>query len=574
MEKIKRFLPLVLVIVLSFFAIAPLLHPGFFPVHDDTQVQRVFEMTKSLKSGMFPVRWVQDLGFGYGYPIFNFYAPLAYYAGSFFNLLGFDPLFSAKAMMALGILLSGVFMYLLADELFGKLAGIVSALFYVYAPYHAVDIYVRGDVAEFWAYAFIPLAFYGVLKTFREKNFKGVATAALGFAGIILSHNLTAMMVFPFLFVFVWILAFVPFKREKKTYLYLFAGLILGVLVSCFYWLPALSEMKYSNVLSQVGGYQNNFVCLTQLWTSPWGFGGSVPGCVDGMSFMIGKSQILISLIALILAITVYFYKKKKETRKWLLIALVSFFGLAFSAFLTLSYSDFIWQNIPLMNYFQFPWRFLLMVLFFCAILAGLFVKLLEYLPVKKYPKHFKFGVASLLILTLILVSTKYFFTSPTSHNGSIEYAGIYGSNPSLYTSDYAVKWLVSRLTYEYMPPGFFVPQNPDQVSDGKVKTVYGSALVDYLKIDPQNYDFTTYSDSNVAILIPIAYFPFWNIKVDGQKTGFSSVQKGILINLAAGNHTVTLSYDQTPIEKTADLVSIAGMLLLVTGIIHKKRHR
>src|SRR3989344_3891833 len=70
---------------------------------------------------------------------------------------------------------------------------LVSSLFYVYAPYHAVDIYVRGDVAEFWAYAFIPLAFYGMLKAFQEKKWKYIVVGAFGFSGVILSHNLTAM---------------------------------------------------------------------------------------------------------------------------------------------------------------------------------------------------------------------------------------------------------------------------------------------------------------------------------------------------------------------------------------------
>src|SRR3972149_4328987 len=114
----------VVVLVLSYFAIAPLFIGGYFPVHDDTQVARVFTMQKSLRDGMFPVRWVSDLGYGYGYPIFNFYAPLAYYIGGFFNYLGFDSLVSTKIMMVLGILLAGIFMYILASRLFGKIGGI------------------------------------------------------------------------------------------------------------------------------------------------------------------------------------------------------------------------------------------------------------------------------------------------------------------------------------------------------------------------------------------------------------------------------------------------------------------
>ncbi|MBI2614069.1 MAG: hypothetical protein HYW62_04845, partial [Candidatus Levybacteria bacterium] len=163
----KKNFGLILILILSFWAIKPLFISGFFPMHDDTQVARVFEMGKVLRNGVFPVRIVPDLGYGYGYPLFNFYAPLAYYIGGLFVLLGFDALAATKIMMALGVFLAGVFMYLLAREFFGRLGGIISGLFYVYAPYHALDIYVRGDVAEFWAYAFIPLAFLGIYKVFE-----------------------------------------------------------------------------------------------------------------------------------------------------------------------------------------------------------------------------------------------------------------------------------------------------------------------------------------------------------------------------------------------------------------------
>jgi len=196
MQFFKKYYGLVLILILSFWAVKPFFVSGFFPIHDDTQIARVFEMGKVLQNGVFPVRVVPDLGYGYGYPIFNFYAPLAYYVGAAFMFLGFDALVAAKIMMALGIILAGIFMYFLAREFFGEFGGIASGLFYLYAPYHAVDIYVRGDVAEFWAYAFIPLAFLGFYK-------RNILLGTIGFAGLILSHNLTAMMITPFLLIVV-----------------------------------------------------------------------------------------------------------------------------------------------------------------------------------------------------------------------------------------------------------------------------------------------------------------------------------------------------------------------------------
>src|SRR5882724_6966101 len=233
MNILKKLLFIFLIIFLSYWAIKPLFITGFFPMHDDTQVARVFEMQKSLHDGMFPVRWVTDLGYHYGYPIFNFYAPFAYYVGGFLNLIGIDALNATKLMMGLGVVFSGVFMYLFAKEFWGKVGGLLSAVLYIYAPYHAIDIYIRGDVAEFWAYAFIPLAFLSVYKVYdycnqsksvSRKIWIWITIGAVGYTGIILSHNLTALMVTPFLFGFTILLYFFLLKNKKKiiTYFSLF----------------------------------------------------------------------------------------------------------------------------------------------------------------------------------------------------------------------------------------------------------------------------------------------------------------------------------------------------------------
>src|SRR6266700_6248970 len=126
MKTFKKFIPLIILLLLSYGAIASFFHPGFFPIHDDTQVQRVFEMKKSLADGMFPVRWVADLGYGYGYPIFNFYAPFAYYVGGLINLVGFNALIATKIAMACAIVLAGISMYFFAREFWGEAGGLIS----------------------------------------------------------------------------------------------------------------------------------------------------------------------------------------------------------------------------------------------------------------------------------------------------------------------------------------------------------------------------------------------------------------------------------------------------------------
>ena len=453
MNNIKKLLPIIIIIFLSFWAIRPLLYPGFFPIHDDTQVARVFEMTRSLKMGMFPVRWVPDLGYGLGYPIFNFYAPLSYYVGSIPNLIGFDALMATKIMMGLGIILAGIFMYFFTKEFFGKSGAVASALFYIYAPYHALDIYVRGDVAEFWAYAFIPLVFYGLWKVYKNNSWFFVIVSSIGYAGIILSHNLTAMMATPFLFLYILFLVIASYrKKQKKPIIYLFSGIILGAIISCFYWLPALAEMKNTNVLSTIGGGANfldHFVCINQLWTSPWGYGGSAPGCTDGLSFMIGKQHILVSIASIIGVLLLALFKKHVWKSEKVLITIISFFGFLFSVFLTLEVSKFIWQLTPLMAFFQFPWRFLLMVSFFSSILAGSFIWLITFLPIKKFFPHFVLEISALLILLLLFLNIKFFIPQ-----------NFLQVNSNYYTNEYSLKWTTSKISDEYLPKDTKKPKN------------------------------------------------------------------------------------------------------------------
>src|SRR5258708_36779041 len=104
MNFLKKALPYFIILALSFLASKPLLVPGFFPIHDDTQVARVFEMTKALKDGMLPVRWSQHLGYGFGYPVFNFYDPFAYYLGGFLGMFVAHGLLPANLMVVLASL--------------------------------------------------------------------------------------------------------------------------------------------------------------------------------------------------------------------------------------------------------------------------------------------------------------------------------------------------------------------------------------------------------------------------------------------------------------------------------------
>ena len=159
--------PLVIITVLSGLIVWPLFVPGYFSHHDTLQIIRIFEMRKCFADLQIPCRWVPDMGYGNGYPLFNFYGVMPYYLGAIVSfILGY--IGAAKFLFFLPLVLGGIGMYFLGKELFGKIPGTIAALLYLFAPYRALDTYVRGDVGESFALAIIPFIFYFLALTIRS----------------------------------------------------------------------------------------------------------------------------------------------------------------------------------------------------------------------------------------------------------------------------------------------------------------------------------------------------------------------------------------------------------------------
>lgn len=551
MKIFNRIYPIIIVICLSFFAIQPLFTPGFFPMHDDTQVARVYEMGKALHDGVFPVRYIADLGYGNGYPLFNFYAPLAYYVGGIATFYT-DALTATKFMFIVGIMLAGISMYLLAKEFWGKIGGIVCSTLYMYASYHAVEIYVRGDVAEFFAYAFIPLVFYALWKTHLSKDFYFALLGVFAYAGIILSHNLTAMMVSPFLGVFILLLFLM--KKKKQNILLPLLIIIGGIGLSAWYWFPTLLEMSYTNVLSQIGGgadYKDHYVCLQQLWTSEWGFGGSTKGCIDGMSFRVGKIPAIFSIIS----VAVGFFVLRKEKKKFVFFTF-SVISLIFSIFLMLEASRPLWDTIPMVAFFQYPWRFLIMTSFLSSFIIGV---LFWYISLR-YKKALL--LAFFCFLGAILFFQIKLFVPQT----------ILSRSANDYTNITTLSWVASKISDEYMPKDFRKPTKETEIVREKIaiETPYGHVLKKSEKTHEMQYALLLKNPSRV--LVRLAYFPAWHAYLNGKRISYIVSNNGIFIDLPGGESTLLLRFEQTPIEKIANSISLTSIGLLVLGIIWRRK--
>ena len=537
----------VLVLLLLIPSFIRLIHKGFFPTQDYIYVARIYQMDKSFKDGQFPVRWVPD--FRYGEPLFNFYAPLPYYAGSLVHTFNISFLDTAKVLYALGFILSFISMYFFGKELWGRVGGLLSAFVYLYAPYRALDVYVRGDLSESWVFIFLPLMFLGVLKLSKEINGKNIALLSLSLAGLFYTHNVMTMLIAPFFIL--WIIFMVWKERKLKLVIPLLLSSLLGVGLGASFLLPAFFEKSFVQTEHLTGGYfdfRAHFVELKQFFSTFWGYGASTWLGEDGMSFQLGIMQ----WIALGSIPVLIFFKRKNFRKNKILYSLsFLFFAFLLSIFLQHNKSTFIWLNIPLLQYVQFPWRFMAISVFFAATLAGVLSMLL--------PK-IRYVVLGVFAILLIVLNFNY-FRFESYYEDSVD--AHYISSETLSKDD--------RLPKDYLPVWVKVRRTEKITTP---ITISGKADVSSYTTYSNAADFDLKVIEEAVVEVPITYFPGWSVKLNGAKVNLDSPGELGLIRFSAdiGEYKVNVHFNNTPLRIASNLISLLSLLTTLYFIFLFKR--
>lgn len=541
----KKFLviPLVLILI-TLPTLIPYFNPRFFYTQDYIFIARLQQMSEALSSGQFPVRWAPDLR--YGEPLFNFYAPLPYYIGALIHLFGVDFIWEAKILFILASILSAASMYLLVNKLFGRNAGILAAVLYTYAPYRAVDMYVRGSLSETWAFVFFPLIFCSSAILTERINFRNISLLALSLAGLFLTHNVTTLMFLPFLFL--WWIYLIARKRRWQIILPLFLASALGFGVAAFFLLPAFFEDNFIQTKYLTVGYFNfraHFVAFKQFFSLFWGYGSSVWGPNDGLSFQVGLVNFAILTATVILGII---HRKDKKTLGLLLLLGISF---AISLFLQHNKSAFIWEAIPLMAFIQFPWRFLGISVFIVALTGGVIA---VYLKKKLLPVYF------ILIIAAVASTLMYFKPKEYADNSFFDkflQVEIMHRGVDL-TKDYLPIWVQTTDGSRFDTP---------RAEKGDIQVFNQDR-----KSTSLNFSIKVASDS--LIEAPITYFPGWEVKANDQLIPQSPPSKMGLIRfeLPKGDYKVDIELKDTPVRIAGNIISLVSILVILASFGFKGR--
>lgn len=532
----KHYWSLLLLLIFTYWTVKPLFMTGYFSMHDDTQVARVIVMGRALRNGQFPVRWVSDLGYGYGYPLYNFYGPLPYYFGGVLYATGVDAVVATKAMMAVGMMLAAVTMYVFVQARFGRLSGILAGILYAFAPYHAVQLYVRGAVGELWAYALLPIVFLGIfLVSTSTRRKDGIWIGGVALAGIILSHTISGYMTVVFYLIGLSLCSLILLFRKRfhsSFIIHHLALLSVGLGLSAFFWLPAIAEMGYTNVAGQIGAtanFRDHFVCIGQLWNSFWGYGGSVSGCIDGMSFKIGKLHIMLAILGAVLGFS--------SVRLFVAI------GIA-SVFMALGISRGIWDSIPGFAYVQYPWRLLAAVAFSVSALGGSVVFWIRQ-------RWAKIGTFAILLIAIPGLNAKLFTPQMT-----------YDKSSDFYESSEELLWRVSKVSDEYLPPSFQKPDSFQSVAREILASDSNRGLAVETEINTENYaKLHIQAQASMDVILNRAYFPGWQYWVNGVRQQ-DQIDHGLpQVSVPAGKSVVEIRFGNTPVRFLGNILSMLAVL-------------
>jgi hypothetical protein len=610
---------LILVLVLSLPALAPLFAPGYFyEAHDGRHsvfYQIMFDA--SVRDGALWPRWAMHHLQGYGYPTFIILAPLGFWISELFVLLGAGFTMAARLTWATGVLLSAWGMYALlrwwlidqpgapgaeraAVPVLGqrveplRLAAAAGALLYVYAPYRLADIYVRGALNESLLFLWLPwllLAWDRLLLLPAPGRNRRWVLAVLTLAGMWLTHSFAILSLTPLLMI--WVLfrlgqGWWGQRREggagrallQRTALAASAG-VAALTLSAPFLAPLLVEsplLDQQVYTTDTYNFRNHFVQVGQYFSPFWGYGYSddPTGANDGMSFQVGAVSLLLALAA------VGTMGRAPRAVRPIMVLLASL-ALGLLIFMTPA-ARALWEAVPPLAVIQFPWRLLVAASFVLCALGGLLLGQLAQEAGETSDRSARLGGAVgvsgagagvLLFALLAMVGSAGYAApalqpvEPWREDGR----AVYRFEEQFPDMIVGTIWTRESFTQSPMSAGYADPAYSE--SHGRTASLERLTIVEgagsVMRHDSAGSSF----GGLVRLLEPgsvrinVLDFPGWQVTVNGEAVEYRRVGPvGLLeVDLPAGEHLLEVRMGATPARTVGTALgwATAALLLVVT---------
>ncbi len=592
-------LTLLLLLGLSALAVAPLfVDPGYLLTRGTGEspnlLFRVHQLLRAYQAGEFPARWAADAAYGYGMPYFTYYASFSTHVAAAFKVLGLSYTGAIKLAQfaALFAGAAGAYIWVKGAGRTSSAAMLVAAA-YTFAPFHLVNLYIRGDsLAELWAMGVFPwlLAAVGWVTTTGPTAAARPPAAAVALltALLICTHNVSALTMLPLAAGYALVLAWpglnglVPWSFDGPVARVVgqsvarslgpsvarlwptAAAMGLGLALSAFFWWPALAEgeaVQLKALTSDFFSYQGHFRSL-DLMQIGWLFD------YTQQPFSLGLVQALLAAAGLLVAVL--------HWRTWSRWHTVNALALSLTLVLITPLAQPAYDHLPLLAYVQFPWRLLSLAALFTAAWTGELAAWAPERPAARTTASFwrapgltrpAFGPPEVRVLALSVVLTSTALAGLRPQFLPLSDDQVSAWRLQLY--EVASTMIGNTANNEYLPAAVTPrPYLSDQVL-GRSPSPLGA---EGSRVEKRG----AYERWRLQVLaggpvsVPTHFWPGWRGQVDGRALDLSAAPGlgWITFELPPGEHEVTLWLDRTPVRAAAEALSVAALVLWVTLLL------
>lgn len=534
-NKTIYFLLFTLVVVVHhqlFGASIPFSHDG------ENHLARFAAYAKAFQDGHVPPRWAGDLNYRYGTPVFNFFYPLPGYLASFVQI--FFPLeFTLNLLFLTTVILSLAGMHLWIKKFVHRDIAVLSALLYAFAPYQMLNIYVRGDIGESLALSLVPFIFLFVERYRNQPRIPNALVAGIFLALLILAHHGIALMFMPLILLYI-----VVRLLGGGIHSGILITILFGFGISAFFWIPGLLEHRYTLAATFIGDmYRDHFNTILRIISSPWGTGANIQQS-NGLAPQLGLILSLCCVFSVIFALANHFRKKKTD-----LLAALFFLFMLCGIFLSTSQSTFLWETLPLLHKYQFPWRFTALLTFSAIAFISLHLS--------RYNKLFLYG----LIFAHMIFSVHFTQTAGWVRKGDNYYKSFPGT--TYYHEEAATIWSTgSAGTY---------PKDP-------VEIISGTGVLSEYQRKTQQQQITVTANTPLQLKMNTLYYPGWRAYINNTEVPIQFQDPNnrglITFTVPAGTHRVKIVFSETKFRLIANSISILSILTAVVIFARSRKQQ
>lgn len=497
----------------------------------------------SLLAGEIYPAWSSQENNGYGGIGLRFYPPAAHYVLAVAKILTGDWFAASCLAFLFWTTLSGFAVYFWAREWFPEKSSFFASVLYIFAPYHALQLYGAFLYAEFAAAAILPFCFLFVTRICRRGHLPDVLSLAISFGLLVFTH--LPLTIIGSLALFIYVLVSIKFKVFSAPSYKLLAGVILGLAASSFQWVKVITEMKWVNHTasnySQIGSYdyRQNF-----LFSFPYLYGFET----DSRNLWLLDSSVLITFL-LTVPLVILFFRRAETVVKQKLFGILIVSGSA--VFMASVASRPVYDLIVPLQKIQFPWRWLSIVSISLAIFSAAGFEYLGELWKNRKQRPIFYLITGGLLIGLTFTCSQ------------IIRQAVY--LPRQEFTEMSKKF-ASAPNYECWLPIW----STKDTQNNNAKISVGERKVNLSEWTAKNIEFDVAKGAETTARLALFYYPHWQATANGNPIETFPVPDGAMaFSVPPGDSNIKIVFSEPPVINLGKAISIAAWMLLLLLSFH-----